>query len=393
MSTACDAMLQEATAGVEASLRAVDCASAEATSTAFSRLFGMHGALLPALSVMLTLYVAIFALLLLTGRSRLGIGALTPRMITLGLVLTFTTSSVAYQAVVWNLAVGAPDQIASVLMGSQGSATHIFAERIDILFNAIGEAASAGAPQAGAARASPGSFTPSNLMWISALMLMLGTVGVLVTARILLAILLGIGPVFITLVLFKGTRGLFAGWMRGVVLTAFTPLIAVLAGAAVVEFAVPVVAVLRSDEGIDGRAAMALFLIAAVYCAIMVMALRIAGTMVAGWRVFGMAGEERKEARSEGGRQIISAPPAPATAGSFTAPAPLRSMVSGLSAAALPAPAQPGAPVAAEGRSLRNIVIPATASGAAVRPTQPSRARGVGSRFSSRSTPAGRFVR
>ena len=32
-------------------------------------------------------------------------------MMTLGLVLTFTTSWVAYQGVVWNLAVGAPDQL------------------------------------------------------------------------------------------------------------------------------------------------------------------------------------------------------------------------------------------------------------------------------------------
>ena len=36
-------------------------------------------------------------------------------------------------------AVGAPDQIASVLTGSQGSATQIFAGRIDTIFNAIAE--------------------------------------------------------------------------------------------------------------------------------------------------------------------------------------------------------------------------------------------------------------
>ena len=67
-------------------------------------------------------------------------------------------------------------------------------------------------------------------MWLSALLLLLGTVGVLVTARIALAVLLAVGPVFVVLALFPGTRGLFAGWLRGVVLTAVTPLFAVLGG-------------------------------------------------------------------------------------------------------------------------------------------------------------------
>ena len=44
-------------------------------------------------------------------------------MMTLGLVLTFATSWIAYQSVVWNLATGAPDQVASILTGSRGPAT------------------------------------------------------------------------------------------------------------------------------------------------------------------------------------------------------------------------------------------------------------------------------
>ena len=188
------------------------------------------GTLLPALTVLLTLYIAFFALSLLTGRSRIGISALTPRMMTLGLVLTFATSWVAYQSVVWNLAVGAPDQIAGVLTGSSGPATQLFADRIDILFAAVAEASEgAGSAPAGAA-AQAGTFTPANLVWLAALLLMLGTVGVLVTARIALAVLLAIGPVFVVMVLFNGTRGLFAGWLRGVVMTSAAPLFAVVGG-------------------------------------------------------------------------------------------------------------------------------------------------------------------
>jgi type IV secretion system protein VirB6 len=377
----CEALVRDASSGVAASLRAVDCVSNEATASAFSRLFGTHGALLPALSVLLTLYVGVFAVLLLTGRARLSIGSLTPQMLTLGLVLTFATSSVAYQGVVWNLAVGAPDQIAGVLLGTQGLATQMFADRIDILFNAIAETAGAAA-QAGTPGAS-GAFSPNSLMWLGALLLMLGTVGVLVTARIALAVLLAVGPVFICLVLFKGSRGLFAGWLRAVALTALTPLFAVLGGALMTELAAPVVASLRGAEGIDGRAAMALFVIAAVHCALMSLAIRVCSTMVAGWSVFGL-GEAAKGASSAGPAASTFAVGSGALAQSSATAPRLRSL-----AAAMPVEvtvASSGGPPAAHGA--RSVVLPTTRTHADARPSGRLRTRGIGSRFSSPATAA-----
>ena len=237
--SACDQLTESASLGVAPALRAVDCLANESTSAAFGRLFGTEGALLPALTAVLTLYIAFFAVSLLTGRSRLGISALTPRMMTLGLVLTFSTSWIAYQSVVWNLVIGAPDQIAGILTGAKGSATLIFADRMDIIFAAIAEVAQPGVTGVGAtAAASPtpqGAITPSSLVWLSALLLLLGTVGALITARIALAVLLAVGPVFVVFSLFPGTRGLCAGWLRGVVLTAVTPLFVVTGGGLMIE--------------------------------------------------------------------------------------------------------------------------------------------------------------
>lgn len=374
--SACQALVRDASTGVAAALRAVDCVSAETTASAFSRLFGAQGALLPALTILLTLYVGFFAVMLLAGRARLSVGSLTPRMILLGLVLTFTTTSVAYQGVVWNLAVGAPDQVAGLLLGAQGSATQLFAGRIDILFNAIAETAMS-TNQAGAPRPS-GSFTPENLMWLGALLLMLGTVGVLVTARIALAVLLAVGPVFICMVLFNGSRGLFAGWLRAVLLTALTPLFAVLGGALMTELAVPVVGALRGDEGIDGRAAMALFVIAFVHCALMILAMRVASTMVGGWNVFGLA-------RAGGSDRASSAAPAPVAIDPAPAASPprARAVVAGLSMADLPV----GASRPAAARTVHSIRhVAATAPAVAIAGQSRTRAHGVGSRFSRPAT-------
>jgi type IV secretion system protein VirB6 len=374
VSSTCDVLVRDASAGVAASLRAVDCVSTEAASTAFSRLFGTHGALLPALTILLTLYVGFFAVMLLTGRARLSIGSLTPRMITLGLVLTFTTSSVAYQGVVWNLAVGAPDQIAGMLLGAPGSATQMFADRIDILFNAITETA-ASTTQAGSPQPS-GSFTPANLMWLGSLLLMLGTVGVLVTARIALAVLLAVGPVFICLALFSGSRGLFVGWLRALVLTALTPLFAVLCGALMTELAVPVVNALRGEDGIDGRAAMALFVLAAVHCALMSLAIRVASTMVAGWNVFGLAGAGGKGERGSAA-PTAAVPTFGAAQNTSTTPR-VQAVVAGLSAANLNGSGA-GASAPPATSTLRHTV--STGPAAAAPASGRLRTQGIGSRF------------
>lgn len=384
----CTGLAEEASVGVAQALRAVDCLSAETTATAFGRLFGANGALAPALTILLTLYIAIFAFSLLTGRSRIGVSALTPRAITLGFVLTFATSWIAYQSVVWNLTVGAPDQIASVLTGSEGSATQIFAGRIDTIFNAIAEIAtdSGQSAQGAGSGAASGSFTPANILWLGALLLLVGTVGVLVTARIALAILLAVGPVFIIFGLFSGTRGLTAGWMRALVLTAITPLFVVVGGGIVMELLVPIVANLRNDAGaLDGRAAMALFLAAFVHASLMVLITRVATTAVGAWTVFGLARPSGSEA---GTAQALLMPPtsmAALNAGTAMQGANATPRGLGASRAAFMMPvattSEPSA-AAAMGRDGRTIVINAgDARPIGFAPMRGTRARGVGSRF------------
>jgi len=387
--SACDQLVENASLGVAPALRAVDCLAGETTAAAFGRLFGSGGgALAPVLTIVLTLYIAFFALSLMLGRGRLSVSALSPRMLTLGLVLTFATSWIAYQGVVWNLAVGAPDQIAGILTGARngsgGSATQIFADRIDMIFAAIAQvsqAASGSAEQAAPAGAASGSFTPGNLMWLSALLLLLGTVGVLVTARIALAVLLAVGPVFVVFALFSGTRGLTAGWLRGVVLTAVTPLFVVLGGGITIELLVPVVSALGGMEGINGRAALALFLIASVHVALMVMVMKVSATVVSGWRVFGLAPD--RDGSGSGAAQAAPAFAATAAAGA-QAPFARRPDVIAASMAAGESSSPASAASAREGgvvRDRRTVIAQAAGEAPALPPVRQRRARGIGSRF------------
>jgi type IV secretion system protein VirB6 len=379
MSAQCDAAMSEAAGGIAAALKAVDCVSSEVTGTAFGKLFAPGGQMATVLTILLTLYVIFFAFALMTGRSNLSVRAMLPRIILVGLVLTFSTSWAAYQSIVWNLALGGPDWLAGILTGDRGSATMTFASKVDVVFLAV--------EQASAGQTDIEAFSPPGMLWLGALLFMLGTVGVLVTARIALAVLIALGPVFIVMVLFNGTRGMFTGWLKGVVMLALTPLFAVLAGGIMLELSVPILSALTQSPGeIPARPAMAFLMVGAVHVALMVMVLKVAGTMVAGWRVFGLGEADRVSrddvpmpsatgvatVRTEQG--VLSQAPAGATGTSAR-----RTAV----AAAMPyiAANDTGGPGATSSRETR-IITGASASGQpAPLSAAASRTRGLGNRF------------
>ncbi len=296
MATTCDLAAQDMGTGVAAALTAVDCIASQVSEQAFGRIFGTDGELALVLTMLLIFYVAFFGISLMLGRSNLSIRALVPKMLTLGLVLSFATSFAAFSAVFYNLFVEAPDYLAGVLTGTDGSATATFAVKLDIVFLAVQEASTG--------KVDINAFSPPGMMWLGAMLLLLGTVGLLVTARIGLALLLAIGPIFVVLALFNGTRGLFVGWLKGLVMLGLAPLFAVVGGSIMLELAVPILAALVAVPGeIDQQAAMAFFLVGAVHVALMFMVLKVASSMVGGWQVFGLAASPVETKGSDMARQ------------------------------------------------------------------------------------------
>lgn len=378
--------MAEVGAGIGASLRGVDCVANAMTEATFNNLFTEGGFLGPTLTTVLTIFVAMLGFAFITGRTRIGMASLTPKMVTLVAVVTFATSWFVFQMFFYNLFVLGPDSIASGLMGTKGSATTIFADKLDVVMLSLMEASG------GDAMGNDTSiFSPPGLLWSGGTMVLLGTVGVLATCKIALAILMGLGPIFILTALFNGTRGLFVGWLKGVVLMATTPLFAVLGGSLMLEFAVPVLSSLAATPGkIDVRPAMAFFMIGAVHLALMFMMLRVVSTMVSGWTVFGFAKSERSDDRASSPMAL----PQPAVAVN-----PALAPASGQARAAATAPARDirvTAPMLAAANDTGGSSTTTTretrlvAGGGSLQTSGPgksgNRARGIGSRF--RSAPA-----
>jgi type IV secretion system protein VirB6 len=186
-----------------------------------------------------------------------------------------------------------------VILGTKGSATQAFARRLDTLFEVIAKSAQAAqtAPDGLLAGTPPPAATvapqvagnapkPADLLWAASLLLLLGTVGVLIVARIALAAVMALGPVFIILALFSGTRGLFEGWLKAVVMLALTPMLAVLLGGGTMVLIAPMIAGLaRAGKAVSLDLATAVFLAAFVYAALMVLAMRAAAAITGGWRL------------------------------------------------------------------------------------------------------------
>jgi type IV secretion system protein VirB6 len=289
----CASFGAEGPAGVADALQKVDCLANDATAVSFGRLFGAHGSFTTALTIILTLYIALLAFNLLTGRSALRVSVLTPRMMTLGLVLTFATSWIAYQSVVWNLATGAPDEIAGVLIGSKGSATTLFAQQLDGFFAAITDAASNAQSNPATAAVNPATIaaassmtSPTNILSIGALLMLLGTVGVLVVCRLALAALLILGPIFIVLALFEGTRGLFEGWLKSVAMFALVPLLTVVMGSGALGAIAPMVEGLQqAGTDIPLKTAVSILVASIIYLSLMMLVFKVAANLTRGWRL------------------------------------------------------------------------------------------------------------
>lgn len=273
---------------LSAGLQVLDCQVGAAVASGYGRLFGVGGAFGAVLTTALTLYVAVLALGLITGRTPLSLPALAPRVVTLGLVLTFATAWPAYHAVIYGLLSGGPDQVARALMGGRGNATQAFAGRLDLLFQGLVDAAQGLGAQAPAN--APQLQTALKLVWFSGLVLLLGTAGLLVIVRVVLAVLLALGPLFVAMGLFDATRGLFQGWLRTTTGFALAPLLVVVGGAGALNLVNPLVVAVAEDPAAAVqtlRPVVTLFLAAVIYAGLTLTLAWAAFMLTRGWRLPG----------------------------------------------------------------------------------------------------------
>jgi type IV secretion system protein VirB6 len=298
-------------------LASADCLIAAQVQQGYATLLAPGGTLATALTIALTIYVAIFGYRLMLGLTGLTLAEVVPHFVKIGVVFALVTSWPGYQTLVFDTLFHGPEQLADGIVqqaAAPGTTSGDVLAALQEVFNRLADAAgnawgqtppapahvAAATPvvPAAAAAATPAAATSSlpalgppqfiaALLWFSALMLLGASVGVLLVVRIVLALLLLLGPVFIAFALFQTTRGLAEGWLRVTVKFSLVPLFALPLIAVAVAVLGPLVARL-DDEPVtsvrDGPGLLVL-LVVLVFAAVMSQAARLGSGIAGGIRL------------------------------------------------------------------------------------------------------------
>ncbi len=282
-------------------LNQVDCQIASYVETTYATLFGPFGFLEPVLTGALTIYIGFYGFQLIMGRGGLSLSGLAPKILLIGLVLAFATRWGAYQAIFLNLFYGGADEIAAMMLGGGHDSVFI---RLDAVLKEIirlanewnlgainqpdGFGAAAAQQQATREPTLPKSAGAVNLLWFSAITLALSTAGVLIIAKILLGVLLAVGPLLILAALFSGTRGLFEGWLKTLMLYALVAAFATALAGGLMQLAEPMVieiSDMRRSGLADPQPVFVLAVTAFIFALLMGQVLRMCGRLTSGWRL------------------------------------------------------------------------------------------------------------
>lgn len=297
-------------AGAAATMvNSVDCYIQSTVQHGYATLLGRGSVFSTGLTIVLTLYVAMVGYRLIFGRSSLSMGEMMPRMVMIGAVLALTSNWATYQVLVYDVLTDGPQEIVQAINPAERG-TGGLTERIDVLSDRMVELADAWTEfDARPDQMLPGNITvppevlPStaaeiaalvapkdslgpNMLLFSALLLVLASAGVLVVAKIILGLLLLLGPIFAVLGLFAATRGLTLGWGRAALLMALVPVMAMMTSAGAVALIEPVLTqmIISAGQGVFLlRAALTILVIVLVMVAVSVQLFRVGRMIVGGW--------------------------------------------------------------------------------------------------------------
>ncbi len=271
----------------------VDCYIADFAQGSYRDLVGPGTAFAAVFTALLTIYVALMGYQLLLGRGGLRVTDLPLIAMKTELILAFLTSWAAYQTVVYNFLFDGPQEIARVLLAQTdrlggGFGTDIFSGLERAFYSLIDAAAVYGKQAGGNVNILQGGpALGSGLLWLSAVAMLLSTVGLILACKIVLGFLLALGPLFIGLFLFDATRGFFDGWLRTTISFALAPLATTVLSAAMLLMLSPFVTrlgALAKANRFDMGTIVTIAIVIAVFVLVMSQVMRLGLGITGGFR-------------------------------------------------------------------------------------------------------------
>jgi len=269
-----------------------------------------------AINGLLTLFVALLGYRLLLGQTpdmREG----TMAFVKIGFVLALALGWPAYRILLFDVALHGPAELAASIGGAAGlpGAGGGLVDRIDTASAMLTRFAEVGPgdllPEAARVQAPP-PFSGFDTFAIGfcRLFFLLGAVGSLAAVHLVAGILLSLGPLFIALLLFDNTRGLFEGWVRvllGAAIGALGAMIVIGVELALLEPWLAQLLVQRSAGYAIPSAPAELLVVSLIFVLIQVAMVGAAGRLALGFRIlptFRMTGRQRMGASLQSETQM-----------------------------------------------------------------------------------------
>ncbi len=276
-------------------LETVDCHIRILVHDTYRNLVGPDTVFSIAFTGLLTIYIALIGYQLLFGRGGMRVTELPFAALKIGLILAFLTSWAAYQTLIFNLLFDGPAEIMKLLVSPLSSQGSTFDGNVmggvqkafEDLSGAAGVYGGMASPTANLLQGGP--MLGSGLLWLTSIALLLLTLGIIIATKIVLAFLLAIGPIFIGMLLFDQTRGLFEGWMRATFSFAMAPLAVNVFGAVMLMIMQPFLTILlknASEAKFDMGPVITIGIIVTVFVMVMIFGL---GAVAAIGRGFGFS--------------------------------------------------------------------------------------------------------
>jgi type IV secretion system protein VirB6 len=178
------------------------------------------------ISLLFTLYIMLIGYQVLLHSQHFSMGEVVKHVVTLLCVYALVMNWRLYHVFIYNVFTNEPGNVAQVLINSAGSGHgSSVAKALDSIYLAVMNAASGFLGQV--------NFSPSGIAFIfySMLVFAIGSLMcvyallLFVYAKMMMAIALALGPIFILFYLWNPTKGMFAAWLRKLITIALIPVV------------------------------------------------------------------------------------------------------------------------------------------------------------------------
>jgi type IV secretion system protein VirB6 len=187
-------------------------------------------ALEPAIVTLATVYVMVWGYLQLTGRIEEPFSVGLRRLVTLAVVLGVAVRLWLYNTVLVDTFYQAPAELAGVIVGAEDPVA-----TIDAIWERGGTVADYLWNNGGLFHGDPGYYVAGVIVWALMGLLCVYTMFLIALSGIALAVLLALGPLFLTLLLFDGTRRFFEAWIAQLANYALITILTVLVAALLLQ--------------------------------------------------------------------------------------------------------------------------------------------------------------